>query len=1575
MKFEHSKFEAGVSKTMSALDKLKEKLKLKDAGKGFEDLQESANKVSFDKLSDSINGITELLQRRTGIIGGVFESIGQKIVSVVDNATSKIREMINSVTFEPIATGFKEYETKIDAIQVIAANTGVLTHEGETNMKDIEDGLDELNKYADKTIYNFTQMTQAIGTFTVAGVDLQDSITAVKGVANLAAFVGAGAADASRIMFQLGQGLNTGFINLQDWMSLEHSQGFSGKVFQDQLIDTAKHLREVREEYNFDVEALIEGAGSFRNSLKEGWLTTDVLMTTLHKFANDYTDEDWANLGFSDEEIESIRNLGKAAEDAATKSKTFTQMWDAVTEAAQSGWTDTWQTIVGGFEGASELWTRVGDGLGSFISSFSEARNVALDTWAAIGGREAFWSGIFRLFDNLREYVKAITDAFEQFFPSIDGEQLAKLTFEFRKLMRLFRDDAFPITFSLSNIFQTFFAILKAGVVTVKTIAGAIGNFVKSMFPENTQNVIAQVTWDIKEFVLALLDLEVLPDRIGSAITTLLNFIKDLCKGFIEATKFVNDYIKDTTGIDIADVFVKSFGKIKDVVHDFDLKNMMTEGWLKRLSLAAEALGDGASFLDKTKAVIHQIMEDLKPFFSEKADGISSFFSGEEIDKGDLIGKLGGLALIFLQIKMLVDALATGKAVRGASEGIGGFVKGLGEGLDSFKDAMDSIKNEQNIKLILSITAAIIALTVALVALSTLDEEKLSNACSVLVLMIGGLVSVIATLKKSITGLPNNTIMQLSVGLIAIWMAVINLIGAMALISLLDYESIAKGLLTVFLLMKIIMTAIKGLNHIRATSAIKATIAVSILVQNLILMIGALKLIDSLDLEHLGEDFLVLVGLFGMIALLSVTIAATANMAGKNMLAASVGLSVAIGAIWSMIAALIIIKASKISTTDDVFGVMWVVLGMIAGVILVMTALSSVFVTSTHQIANLLLLSLVVSVIFSVATSIIASLIALNTILDPEMTDDVYKQLLMISIAVAGVLAVLLILAARAKKVFRILGGFTLNTGAITVKIAPIAKILTGLSFLIISVVGSIYLLIRSFQLLMEISNEWDSGYETKMVNVLFGIADVIEAGKEAIKSSIVSLNDVIMEALLLLIDDLVVLIVNALYAVVQMADAIARATVDVCIALLNGLAGMDLTEAFDSNADGFWDQFVESGEKLVASDNSPLTKLIKALVNFIILVIYGVGDALVDSSGAVGQAILYFIASLLVVTLAVLSALAGTIAEFFWGPIFNSILGEDIDWSEYVEDFENNFKEGWSIFFEDLKAWFKENWDRLISDTLAVSFGSVLGGLPGAALAGGWFDKTFGYLFGSEYSDAKKEQTSLEEAQKQMNAAMQPYSDALDKSVEDMSKQGQGKFRSANGIESPSKVYEEDAKFIPQGAALGVDNASGDFTNSIQKMAEKAKGALKESFSGAGDSLSLDGEFSTQVTQVLDMNNVNSESLGIDKANLGIDQSILTNSQGFADLTNSLGNQTTEMAATNAYLDKQNATIDSENGSFYDDTNLLASLDNIRSDMAVMKSNLERMQVVLDTNALVGQLVIPMDRALGQRAFRIQTR
>ena len=361
MQFDNKQFEKDVAVTMSSIEKLKSKLGFSGAAKGLEEVGNQAKKVSFDGISSGIDAVRVKFSALDVAAATVFTNLTNKAMALGSS-------IVSAMTTEPLKDGLSEYETQINSIQTILNNT---KRHGST-LKDVNDALDELNSYADKTIYNFTEMTDAIGMFTTAGVDLQTSVNAVKGISNLAAYVGAPASDASRAMFQLSQALSTGSVRLQDWMSIEHTAGMAGKEFQDRLIDTARVL-------GTGVDEAIEKNGNFRESLKENWLTVDVLNQTLAQFAGEVDEATLRQQGFTESQIQSIMELGQQATDAATKVKTFSQLIDTVKEAMGSGWTKSWQLIIGDFEQAQELWTHVSDVLGGVIQKISDARNALIE--------------------------------------------------------------------------------------------------------------------------------------------------------------------------------------------------------------------------------------------------------------------------------------------------------------------------------------------------------------------------------------------------------------------------------------------------------------------------------------------------------------------------------------------------------------------------------------------------------------------------------------------------------------------------------------------------------------------------------------------------------------------------------------------------------------------------------------------------------------------------------------------------------------------------------------------------------------------------------------------------------------------------------------------------------------------------------------------------------------------------------------------------------------------------------------------------------------------------------------------
>ena len=413
MQFDNKHFEQNVSTTMSTIEKLKQKLNFSGAAKGLEDINTASKKVDMAGLGtavESVNAKFSALQ-----VMGVTA-----LANITNSAVNAGKRIVSALTIDPVKMGFQEYETQINAVQTILANT----QSKGTTIDDVNRALDELNKYADLTIYNFTEMTRNIGTFTAAGVDLDTSVSAIQGIANLAAVSGSTSQQASTAMYQLSQALAAGTVKLMDWNSVVNA-GMGGEVFQKALVRTAKNLDSTTGSWTDLLNAIDSGDAAFRETLTEGWLTSEVLTETLKQFtmAAEEGSKEWDEFkkslmdqGYTEAQATEILKMANTATEAATKVKTFTQLWDVLKEAAQSGWTQTWETIIGDYEEAKETISSIADVLTGFINKMSDARN-----WLVQGAFDfaSPWSAIMKKlegagFGNIKKVAETIENATEK---------------------------------------------------------------------------------------------------------------------------------------------------------------------------------------------------------------------------------------------------------------------------------------------------------------------------------------------------------------------------------------------------------------------------------------------------------------------------------------------------------------------------------------------------------------------------------------------------------------------------------------------------------------------------------------------------------------------------------------------------------------------------------------------------------------------------------------------------------------------------------------------------------------------------------------------------------------------------------------------------------------------------------------------------------------------------------------------------------------------------------------------------------------------------------------------------------
>lgn len=440
LELDDSKFTSRVDGVLRNVDRLKSGMNFKQSTDGLDNVGKAAQDASkrMGGIADGVKNVNTSIVNNSTTAAAATANVGAaaKISSTnfsmlagaasvaMGNIASKALmaggSVLSSFTFGPILDGFHEYENQLNAVQTIQANT---FSKGETTAT-INAALDELNAYADRTIYSFTEMTRNIGMFTSAGVGLKDSVAAIKGLSNVAAMSGSSSEQAATAMYQLSQALSTGTIKLQDWNSIVNA-GMGGEQFQEALKRTART-------YGVEVDKIIDKTGSFRNSLSSGWLTSEIMIETLTQYTGDLSREQLLNAGYTEQQADEIMRLAATANDAATKVKTFSQLIDTTAEALGSGWASIFRTIFGDFERARTMWTAVSDVVNGGINTFFDAIQGILDRWDELGGWEEWWYGLGELWTAIAKPLKAIGEGFFSAFQGDAGKALYDFSYYFR---------------------------------------------------------------------------------------------------------------------------------------------------------------------------------------------------------------------------------------------------------------------------------------------------------------------------------------------------------------------------------------------------------------------------------------------------------------------------------------------------------------------------------------------------------------------------------------------------------------------------------------------------------------------------------------------------------------------------------------------------------------------------------------------------------------------------------------------------------------------------------------------------------------------------------------------------------------------------------------------------------------------------------------------------------------------------------------------------------------------------------------------------------------------------------------
>lgn len=862
--------------TSSILSRLKGIFQKADNHQGFPNSIKSIDGLNTKVAGFDVSPLSNAFAKAASSVQNSLSIMDIALGNVLGGMIQKAMSFTGQF-FRGYGDGLAEYKNKLGSIQTIMTNTEWEIPDSSVRMRRVSGALETLNDYADKTIYSFADMTKNIGTFTAAGVSLDKSAVAIKGISNLAAASGSDTNQASMAMYQLSQALASGRVALQDWNSVVNA-GMGGKLFQDRLTQTAEKMGHAR-----------DMTKSFRDSLKDGWLTSEVLLETLREFSED-----------------------QSMLDAATKVKSFGQLVDTVQEAIGSGWATTWEYFLGGFEEAKSLWTSIGDIVNPFVSddqgtyydnvlgitrSLGNYRNAMLKTWKDMGGQEALFNSIKNSF----EIVFGAMTKFREGFRSVIGDykQAATVFFGFTKALESVTNNIKNNTYLFTTINaigkmvgQTFltlgwiFSKVGQGISSVgkssgsvlmplRTAADAIARFMEALRSNENAHLIVYhigktianvfniiitvgriVIFVIKDILKGFSKfgeskgLVTVATTLSDVTGKLLTFVKAIEKFVLSSNKF--EQIGGTIGkvlSAISNAFSGVFSKLKMLANPFGNAEVIFSGAASIFNKAGSAL---ANIINNIGSVMSKAWDSLVSGVKASYDALKDAFVS--FDVASIIKALIGLFAFDKWLKFknsnnsIVDLVFEKfKAMFGGgkeqAKGLLDEVKGV---FTSLQGTINSFTQSIKIGSLVLIAVALGILALSIDKLSKIDMKDLSKGMIALGVAMQGLMRImkVVTAAQSIPKGAATTMIGFAIALRI-------MASAMVALSKIDADKMDEAVGGIVVLITAMVKVMEKMEKIKNTEAsMGKLIAFAI---SLRILVWSVKALSKLEPEKMAQ--------------------------------------------------------------------------------------------------------------------------------------------------------------------------------------------------------------------------------------------------------------------------------------------------------------------------------------------------------------------------------------------------------------------------------------------------------------------------------------------------------------------------------------------------------------------------------------------------------------------------------------------------------------------------------------------------------------------------------------------------
>ena len=830
MKFENSNFQNKAQQSIDALRSLKNNLKLDGASRGIDDVSRGMRSMQSqtDGLSGAVGGMRQGLADaaggmsnlggQTGFVAAQFSALQAvafgALASIGAQAMATSQHLVSGLSVGPISEGLSDYHAKLTSVQTIMNTTG-------ESIEVVDGYFRQLDEYADKTIYSWTDLTSAFAKCTNAGVAMETAVPAIQGISNMVALAGQGASSASIAYYNLSQAIATGYLTRMDFKSLELAN-VATKEWKNQMIEAAVVAGELTRKADGTFAIVASGSDKaytsaqlFIDGLQEGWATTDVMLRVFGDYA-DVTTE-----------------VGRKAMAAAQDVKSFPMMMETLKAAVGTGWTDTFELLLGNVNEAKELFTGLTLAIGGFLDKIGDSRNEMLQVWKDSGGRTALIEGLTTAFQALGSILAPIGRAFRDIFPKTTAVDLLNITEAFRDWAQTLR----PSAEAMRNIRETargFFAVLDIGWELIKATVGFLRDMFNVMF-QGSSNILG-ITSDVGNFLVMLRDVIVE----GKVFQRVFGFIGDVLTPIIGFIRGIITALGDFLGVgsDSTDLMAEFSAAGENMAQIADEARVAWEKFLAYLNVIGERL--------------RPIGEGIMEFFQDTLDAIAGFLQGlsfEEVISG--VG-VGAFAVIANAIRKFLAGFSL-EALLGSGEQPG-WIQRISDALDELTDSLQGMQNALNGAALLAIAVAIGVIALALIGLAGIPHDDLVASViivSLLMAALAGIAKFMSNMEIQNTG----NMIAAAAALILIASAVKQLAEAVTILSDADPKGLARGLASVVSLLVIVIGMSKYFKPGETVGMITAASAMIILAAAIRILVISVERLQELNWESLAQGF------------------------------------------------------------------------------------------------------------------------------------------------------------------------------------------------------------------------------------------------------------------------------------------------------------------------------------------------------------------------------------------------------------------------------------------------------------------------------------------------------------------------------------------------------------------------------------------------------------------------------------------------------------------------------------------------------------------------------------------------